>query len=547
MLSKIFGMLFSGTSQAIEAIKIGQTDLKKQIKAAVNIIEGIQAGQTDQSDNFKVLQLQINKIKQEIKIPHVQRADFDTVLNSLNSAKLDIERLQAQVDAIKAQPQPQPEIIPAEIEVQPEPSKATAKARAMTQTRAKVVKQVNNTGILPWSDFQNVLKRALKVTPKRGIIPVLNTVKIEFKGNDTAIISTTDLDNYYTALLDSDHFHSLTGHKILINRDQAEKLSKVRGMVVFMSGTDRNEPQDKAYTVKADNFKDYIYSLPSEDHPNPPTVSESTNILVSESGLISSLLKSRSSQATDTAKSILTGTVLVRDSGERISIASTDGYKLFVDELPVINNSDWDEMILSPKLVGFMSEFKSHNQVSISRDHDFIRVDLQTGEAIYSKLLCGKYPAFRKILPKQFNHTLTVNRKELLDLAIEAKPFVNKQTKIISFQINHADITATVDQVTTDIDQAATDAQHQKYFGFRRDKVAVYKKNTIYKKIIDCQLINPVTIPEKISFNRDYLESVLKTFDCETITICMNSEIQPVIITAQKYDERQTMIMPIKP
>lgn len=547
MLSKIFGALFSGTSQAIEAISKGQADLKKQIKQAVNIIEGIQASHVDQSDNCKILQLQINKIKQEIKIPQVQRADFDTVLNSLNSTKLEIERLQAQIDAIKAQPSPaQPEIVPAEIEAQPESSKATAKARTMPQPRVKAVKQVNTAGILPWSDFQAVLKRALKVTPKRGIIPVLNTVKIEFKGNDTAIISTTDLDNYYTALLESNHFHSLTGHKILINRDQAEKLSKVRGMVVFLSGTDRNEPQDKAYTVKADNFKDYIYSLPSEDHPNPPTVSEATNILVSESGLIPALLKSRSAQATDTAKGILTGTVLVRDSGERISIASTDSYKLFVDELPVINNSDWDEMILNPKLVEFMSEFKAYNQVSISRDHDFIRVDLQTGEAIYSKLLCGKYPAFRKILPKQFNHTLTVKRADLLAIVTEAKPFVNKQTQIISFQINHSDITATVDQVTTEIDQAATDAKHEQYSAWRRDKVAVYKTNTIYTNRLDCDL-HTSEVPEKIGFNRGYLEAVLKGFDCETITICLNSEIQPVIITEHKYDERQTMIMPIKP
>ncbi len=569
LVKKIYQSVFLETNKAIETIKAGQVDLKNQIKSAICIIEGIQASHTAQADKVNSNQNNTNKridsLKQELDaVSGFYSACTDGIKANVSILSNDISeinirnhsdslifaQLWAEIDALKKQvseltTKPQAEGVTVEIEAKPEPIKATAKARTIAQPRAKASK-LNATGILPWSEFQAVLKRALKVTPKRGIIPVLNTVKIEFKGNNTAIITATDLDSYYSATLESNHFHSLSGQSILINREQADKLSKVRGMVVFLSGTDRNESQDKAYTVKADNFKDFIYSLPPEDYPLTPKMSGSV-ILTSDLGLIPALLKSRSSQATDTAKGILTGTVLVRESADKIAIAATDGYKLFVDELSVnCGSNDWDEMILNPQLCAFLGEFKTHNNISIFRDHDFIRVELTTGEMIHSKLLCGKYPAFRKILPKQFNHTLTVKRADLLAIVTEAKPFVNKQTQIISFQINHSDITATVDQITTEIDQAATDAKHEQNTAWRRNKVAVYKTNTIYTNRLDCDL-HTSEIPEKISFNRSYLEAALKGFDCDAIKIHLNSEIQPAIIRGADNDKRQIMLMPIKP
>ena len=575
LTDKIFNTVFAGISATIAGLQQGHKDLAIQIKQAKEQLQTIKASfdaipsfetieskiervKTDQSQ-FRIAQLEKNvAINSEIEtlykhvsgIKHDNKTDKDLIWTEIETIKAiqanELQALRSEVESLKqvkneptieSQPISEPEVIPV--------PKIKAKARTITTTQTKV-KTINSfEGILPWDQFQSVLKRAVKITPKRGTIPVLNTVKIEF-ANNSVIVSATDLDNYYTAELQSNHCHSLSGKKMLIGRDQADQLSKARGMVVFSEGTDLNEPQSGNFTVKADNYKNYIYSLPPEDYPLYPVVSGNAAI-VSTYSLIDTILNSRSAQSTDNAKSILTGTVIVRESFDRVSVASTDGYKLFVDELQTINSDNWENMILNSRLCEFLGQFKTHQNMSVFQTGDFIKIALDSGEFIYSRLISGKFPAFRKILPKKFNHTVTINRKQLLNAILDAKNYVDKETRVITINFTHDTATIKVNRVTEAIDQEATAKNHKKYSGIRRDPVAIYKKETVFCQDIECSLLESGSMPDTIGFNRSYLEAALKGFDSEKITICLNSEIQPVVISVNKYDERQTMIMPIKP
>lgn len=523
MLSKIFNVLFSGTVQTIEAIKTGQADLKKQIRSAVSIIEGIQASQTDQSDSFKVLQLQINKIKQEIKIPQVQRADFDTVLNSLNSVKIDIERLQTQIDAIKAQPEPQPEIVPAEIEAQPEPIKARAKARTMTQPRAKIIKQVNNAGILPWSEFQAVLKRALKVIPKTGIIRQLSNAVIVTTHNTVKVICT-DLELSYDAILEHDSLSFESQNKsFLISRDLVETLSKITGRIEFSY-----DPIDQIVYFQSGNFSTSHNCGSVSEYPRLPYFA-AENLAISDCPqFIPAIVKTLSGSATDAAKSVLNGACVVRDNADQITIAATDGYKLIVDTMQA-NNTEWGSVqehrsnnknglhfILPRSASKHLSGFKTHSSVKVFVTHSHCKIELSTGEAVYTRLIEGIFPNFNQILPKSFQRKIKIDRKQWLAGVKELKGFVSKETKIFTVNVNH-------DQITL---------------------------NSGYEKCViktDARLTDGE--PMQISFNRDHFEILLNNFDCDYLIMGINSEIQPALFTDESshVSQRQFMIMPIKP
>lgn len=520
MLNKFFSVLFSGTQQTIETIRAGQADLKKQIKSAICLIEGIQASQA----RIDLVPVEIATVKNaydqvmsdvdKIKISsECTGQSIDLIWAEIDAIKnthaIELGLLKSEIDAIKAKPQA--EIIPAEIEAKPEPIRATTKARTMTQPRARAIK--NYTGGLCFeNDFASVLKRALKHTAKRGILPVLSNVLIIAEGN-TLTVHSTDLESGYTATLST--LKNWDKSTFLINRDVAETLSKSKAEISLDW-----DYSTSTVKVEAGSYKANFTSLSTDDFPRLPRF-DAENLIISDSPeLIPALIKSGKAQATDTAKSILTGTVLNRVGGYNIDVAATDGYRLFVENIASVNQA-WDRdqsLIIPSTIIKRLSDYSKHTQLSVFQTDSHIMFELATGEKLYSRLIEGKYPDYNKILPKSFSHQISFNTAELKQAITGLKSAVNPQTKVFTFSFKKDGAL----QFETCNDSGPT--------AIRID----------YKNLLKSDL------PE-ISFNQCYFSDMIGMFDSETILIHMNSEIQPAIIRGVDNDKCQIMLMPIKP
>lgn len=509
MLSKIFNVLFSGTAQAIETISKGQADLKKQIRSAVDTIETIKA-QFEAVPSFEsVSELKTSADRTNQSIDLIW-AEIDAIKNT---HAIELGLLKSEIEAIKAQPRSaQPEIFPAEIEVQPEPSKAQAKARTMTQPRVKT-KVKNYTGGLSFeNDFQQVLRRALKHTAKRGVLPCLSNILI-FAENNTMIVHSTDLESGYTATIST--LKNWEKSQFLIPRDIAETLSKTKSEISLEWNY-----ADSIVKIEAGSYKTQFVSLSPDDFPRLPRF-EAENLIISDSPeLIPALIKSGKAQATDTAKSILTGTVLNRTSDNCLDVAATDGYRLFVENIASVNHG-WNRdqsLIIPNSIIKRLSDYKAHTQVSVFNTGSHIQFELATGEKLYSRLIEGKYPDYNKILPKSFSHQISFNTEELKQVLTSLKHAVNPDTKV--FTLNFKKDGALQFETCNDSGPTAI--------------------NIEYKNLLKSDL-------PQISFNQAYFSEMINLIDSETIEFYINSEIKPAIMRGSDNDKRQIMIMPIKP
>jgi len=529
---KVFQTLFSTTSQTIHAVKAGQLELKKQIQSITATIQDLKASFEAMpsfeavSEEIRILKLNMKRVEQKILIPQVTREDCSVLINQINTLEknyaFEIQALKNEIEALKqtqslVQPVSETEIIPT-----PKP-KTKARAIAATQTKVKPVK-MSDRGILPWSEFQNVLKRALKIIPKNGIIRQLSNALI-VTNNNTVRVVCTDLEVGYTALLDCDNLDSESRNKsFLIGRDLVETLSKTNGEISFSY-----DAIDKIACFDAGSFKTKHKCGDISEYPRLPGFNDSDLILSDCPELISTLSKSISAVSIDTAKSTLTGTCVVRDSFDQITIASTDGYKLFVDSLQA-NNASWDNVqfsksgnnktgthfILPRSVIKYLNTFKSQSVSKVYVNHSHCKIEIASGESVYARLIEGIFPNFNQILPKSFSRNIKIDRKQWLSAVKELKGFVSKETKIFTVDLNYNAVSLHSGHEQCDITTSAT----------LRDGD-----------------------PLKISFNRDYFEALLSSFDCDELIMGFNSEIQPALLRdeSKHYSQRKFMIMPVKP
>ena len=219
--------------------------------------------------------------------------------------------------------------------------------------------------------------------------------------------------------------------------------------------------------------------------------------------------------STKETRPVLTGVNLVSD-GTRLVATATDSYRLAKKEYP-IQCEEFNITVPSKSLNEIRSIFNNNEDLTVAISTKKLQV-FNEYILIQSRLLEGGYPETERLIPKDFEHVLVINRSDFIR-AIDRSSFIKTDNMtIIRLQINDLnDITLT--NKSQEIGESNEELTGLSYDG----------------------------TPLDISFTGNYVMDAAKALNSENIKISFTTEMKPLILQNEGEDEGiLQLVLPVR-
>lgn len=268
----------------------------------------------------------------------------------------------------------------------------------------------------------------------------------------------------------------------------------------------------------------------SEEFPELPQVKEGLAISLPVEALTQGLGGSLFATSSDETKQVLTGVHLTMQQ-DSLEFAATDGHRLAVVQT-TNQNADEQEQTETPNETTSL-EFtlparalrELERMIGMQQSTDTIMLHFEQGQIVFqggehrltSRTLEGQYPAYRQLIPRQFQRQITIERRQLLSAVERIAVLADQKNNIVKFSID------SVNQ------QLSLSVEAQDVGSGRESMPAEISGDSL-----------------EIAFNVKYLIDGLKALSTSDIQIQMNTGDTPVILTPLGGLKMTYLIMPVQ-
>jgi DNA polymerase-3 subunit beta len=338
----------------------------------------------------------------------------------------------------------------------------------------------------------------------KGMMPILSGVKMEGRENKVTLYST-DLESYTItncAANVSEDGNCVVNLKLFMDCLKDSKEEKIDVEVVG------NE-----MVLKGKNTVFKLYTLPTEDFPNSPSVNIPVLEDINGEIFIKSVQKVARAASKDEKRPTLLGILLEIDD-EGIKMVSTDSYRLAIrrikDGFSRIEKGQY--IIPSSAMVNLARITTKEEKINMYKDENMGQIRFEIGETDYIiRLIEGKFPKYEQFIPESLEKKIEVEKEEILG-ALKRATIISTTVKI-------------------DIGKdALTLESESREVGEGKEKIeAVYDGEDM-----------------EIAFNSRFLEEGIISIDGEKVMIGISEPLKPGIITEGEGEEFMYIIMPIR-
>lgn len=298
--------------------------------------------------------------------------------------------------------------------------------------------------------------------------------------------------------------------------------------------SDEADDTDPTYltTITCANGRYQVRGLSAEDFPELPEVVEGENISLSAIVLIEGLRNSLFSASPDETKQVLTGVHLtLNDAG--LEFAATDGHRLAVVETlppeaaekPAKTSKKKEPEVQALDVTIPAKALQELMKMLERQAESSVTVKCDRGQAIFewvdqrltTRLLEGQYPNYRQLLPKQFGHQATVERRTLLSAVERIAVLADQKNNIVKLVLSPSKESLSLSVDAPDVGSG---------------------EETIPAQITGEDLI--------IAFNVKYLLDGLKTLNTAEIQMQFNTSTSPAILTPLGGLKMTYLVMPVQ-
>ncbi|HIK05458.1 MAG TPA: DNA polymerase III subunit beta [Trichormus sp. M33_DOE_039] len=297
--------------------------------------------------------------------------------------------------------------------------------------------------------------------------------------------------------------------EITLDDESTENNATGDGLVVTLT------PKTGQYQLRA---------MGAEEFPELPLIENTEAIHITATALIEGLRGSLFATSGDETKQVLTGVHLTVKK-DTLEFAATDGHRLAVvettNERPLEDNEHQLEVTVPARALRELERMLAHNAAS----DEPIALYLDQGQVVFawanqrltSRTLEGQYPAYRQLIPRQFERQVTVERRQFLSTLERIAVLADQKNNIVKLSIDANDQKVTL----------SCEAQEM---GSGRESIPAQISGTD----ID------------IAFNVKYLMEGLKALPSSEIQMHLNQELTPVIFTPLGGLKMTYLAMPIQ-
>jgi DNA polymerase-3 subunit beta len=218
--------------------------------------------------------------------------------------------------------------------------------------------------------------------------------------------------------------------------------------------------------------------------------------------------------STDEARPVLTG-VLLHTSDGKLYMAATDSYRLAEKQLG--ENTETVELLVPVSamqdLLRIVGDFEGDVEVTSDEQQILFRVgDVE----LVARLIEGKYPDYRKLIPQSFAVTATLKRADFLNVTKVSSLFARESAGSITINVDEEAQNLSIRSVASQLGENTATANAK------------------------------VTGTGVITLNSRYLMDALHALNGDDVVFSFNGKLEPTVIRDPSADDYTHIIMPLK-
>ena len=351
------------------------------------------------------------------------------------------------------------------------------------------------------------------VVEKKNTLPILSNVLLQIKNNKLLIIAT-DLDIIF--------YDEISEVKILKEGSTTTSASVLYDILRKISSNSElnfDLKSENKISLKSENADFNLLCLPTDNFPTFSDEFEGKEISLNNNRFLKLLNKTRISISNDDTRHYLNGIFLhVTESSGRnfLTGVATDSHRLSSSSLEIESNSDFNSLILPRKTVFQLSSLLTDTSEQLTMQSSDNKIKFTLGNMkLISKVIDGKFPDYKKVVP-------TTNDKTLI---VSCKDFINSIERVTSVSLDRKEgvkLAINKDNVQLSVNSANSGEGNEKI-----------------KAEFNSESLN-------ISFNSKYLIDIASEVEDKNLNINLKDSVSPVLIKDVTDKNSYYVIMPMK-
>ncbi len=363
---------------------------------------------------------------------------------------------------------------------------------------------------------QEILLESLYHTSRaispRNLIPILTGIKFDLT-EEGLYLSASDTDISIQCLIPSDKIEEIGeyGSIVIGGKYIVEIIKKLPNTNITIEVMDDNK-----MIVSTDNTEFNLNGINSNEFPNLD-LEEIAEPIILKTNLIKKIIaQTFFATSKNESRPLLTG-INFRINGNLMEVIATDSYRLSKKSIQLDKVLDHEVNIVIPgknllELDKIIGDDKENLELHIFDN----KILFKYKEILFlSRLLSGTYPATSSIIPTDFNVQVECNCNGLFEMIDRASLLTSDRDKnTIKLELSHQEMVI---------------SSNSPEIGKVEEKMLVDSSDEI-----------------SISFSSKYMLDSVKSFETDTIMLCMNNDNSPIIIKSKEDDSLVQLVLPIK-
>ena len=351
------------------------------------------------------------------------------------------------------------------------------------------------------------------VVEKKNTLPILSNVLLQLQNKKLSIIAT-DLDIIF--------YDEITDVKIInegSTTTSAAILYDILRKISSNSELNFDLKSENKLSLKSENADFNLLCLPTDNFPTFSDEFEGQEISLDNNRFLKLLNKTRISISNDDTRHYLNGIFLhITEAHGRnfLTGVATDSHRLSSSSLEIESTIDFNSLILPRKTVYQLSSLLTDNSDRLTMQTSENKIKFCLGNMkLISKVIDGKFPDYKKVVPTQNDKTLVVSSKD----------FINSIERVASVSLDRKEgvkLVINKDNVQLSVNSANS--------GDGNEKI---------KAEFSSQNLN-------ISFNSKYLIDIASEVENKNLKMNLKDSVSPVLIEDISDKNSYYVIMPMK-
>src|SRR6185312_15560374 len=272
--------------------------------------------------------------------------------------------------------------------------------------------------------------------------------------------------------------------------------------------------QETKLHVSTEQYKSVVNGIMADDFPVMPAIGSGKKWTVPGVDFKKALQQVVFAASADETRPVLTGILLQTIDGV-LFMAATDSYRLAEKKLG--KNKETVRLLIPASAMQDLLRVLGDNDDQVKITHDDQQVLFQVGDIeLVTRLLDGKYPDYKKLIPNSFASQATLKRADFINVTKVSSLFARESAGSVTIELNKASKQLSIRSVASQLGENTATAEAK------------------------------ATADGNITLNSRYLLDALQALNGEEVVFGFNGKLEPTLLYDPAADDYRHIIMPLK-